>query len=124
MQLGAVLQQIQRLYSGGSAAGLSDASLLDRFASERDEDAFAALVARHGLMVLCVCRGLVREQADAEDAFQATFRILARRVRSLRVQGSLGGFATLRGLPRGRSGQRRCRAATVARAAGGADGCD
>ena len=92
MQLGIVLQQIQRLYSGGSAAGLSDASLLDRFASERDEDAFAALVARHGPMVLCVCRGLVREQADAEDAFQATFLILARRVRSLRVRGSLGGW--------------------------------
>jgi RNA polymerase sigma factor (sigma-70 family) len=92
MQFGIVLQQIQRLYSGGSAAGLSDASLLDRFASERDEDAFAALVARHGPMVLCVCRGLVREQADAEDAFQATFLILARRVRSLRVRGSLGGW--------------------------------
>ncbi len=92
MQLGIVLQQIQRLYSGGSAAGLSDASLLDRFASERDEDAFAALVARHGQMVLGVCRGLVREQADAEDAFQATFLILARRVRSLRFRGSLGGW--------------------------------
>ena len=92
MQLGIVLQQIQRLYSGGCAAGISDGSLLDRFASERDEDAFAALVARHGPMVLCVCRALVREQADAEDAFQATFLILARRVHSLRVRGSLGGW--------------------------------
>jgi RNA polymerase sigma factor (sigma-70 family) len=92
VQLGIVLRQIERLYSGGCAAGLSDASLLDRFASERDEDAFAAIVARHGPMVLCVCLGLVREQADAEDAFQATFLILARRVRSLRVRGSLGGW--------------------------------
>jgi RNA polymerase sigma factor (sigma-70 family) len=92
MQLGTVLQHIQRLYSGGCAAGLSDASLLDRFASERDEDAFAALVARHGPMVFGVCRGLVQEPADAEDAFQATFLILARRVGSLRVEGSLGGW--------------------------------
>ena len=92
VQLGTVLRHIQRLYSGGSAAGLSDASLLDRFASERDEDAFAALVARHGPMVLAVCRGLVRDRADAEDAFQATFLILARRVRTLRVEGSLGGW--------------------------------
>ncbi len=92
VQLGNVLRQIQRLYSGGSAAGVSDAALLDRFASERDEDAFAALVARHGAMVLAVCRGVLRDPVDVEDAFQATFLILARRVGSLRVQGSLGGW--------------------------------
>ncbi len=92
VQLGHVLRQIQRLYSGGSAAGLSDAALLDRFAGERDEDAFAALVARHGPMVLAVCRGVPRDPVDVEDAFQATFFILARRVRSLQVRGSLGGW--------------------------------
>jgi RNA polymerase sigma factor (sigma-70 family) len=92
VQLGNVLRQIQRLYSGGSAAGLSDAALLDRFAGERDEDAFAALVARHGPMVLAVCRGVVRDPGDAEDAFQATFLILARRVGALRVGDSLGGW--------------------------------
>ncbi|MGO9469366.1 MAG: sigma-70 family RNA polymerase sigma factor [Isosphaeraceae bacterium] len=92
VQLGNVLRQIQRLYSGGSAAGLTDSALLDRFASERNEDAFAALVARHGPMVLAVCRGVLRDPVDAEDAFQATFLILVRRVGSLRVQGSLGGW--------------------------------
>ncbi len=92
MHLGNVLRQIQRLYSGGSAAGVSDAALLDRFATERDEDAFAALVARHGPMTLAVCRGVLRDPGDVEDAFQATFLILARRVGSLRVQGSLAGW--------------------------------
>ncbi len=92
VQLGNVLRQIQGLYSSGSAAGVSDAALLDRFAGERDEGAFAALVARHGAMVLAVCRGVLRDPVNAEDAFQATFLILARRVGSLRVQGSLGGW--------------------------------
>jgi hypothetical protein len=51
------LRQIQQLFSKGTMAGLSDAALLHRFAGERDEEAFAALVARHGPMVLGVCRG-------------------------------------------------------------------
>ncbi|MGO9924518.1 MAG: sigma-70 family RNA polymerase sigma factor [Isosphaeraceae bacterium] len=92
VHLGDVLRQIRRLYAGGSAAGLPDAALLDRFAAERDEDAMAALVARHGPMVLAVCRGVLRDPGDIEDAFQATFLVLARRVGSLRVQGTLGGW--------------------------------
>ena len=57
----------------------SDAGLLERFVRGRDEDAFAALVARHGPMVLGVCRRLVGDSHAAEDAFQAVFVVLARK---------------------------------------------
>jgi RNA polymerase sigma factor (sigma-70 family) len=58
---------------------LTDSELLERFVTVRDESAFAALVSRHGPMVLGVCRRLLRHAEDAEDAFQATFLILARK---------------------------------------------
>jgi RNA polymerase sigma factor (sigma-70 family) len=58
---------------------LSDGELLERFVTVRDETAFASLVARHGPMVLGVCRRLLRHAQDAEDAFQATFLILVRK---------------------------------------------
>ncbi len=70
------------LLEAGSVAGLADATLLGRFLAGRDdvaEVAFAALVARHGPMVRRVCRGLLVDPNDADDAFQATFLVLARR---------------------------------------------
>ena len=82
-----VARQIESLYGGGSVAGLSDRQLVDRFVTRRDaagEDAFAALVARHGPMVLGVCRQLLVDRQHAEDAFQAVFLVLARRARSVR----------------------------------------
>jgi RNA polymerase sigma factor (sigma-70 family) len=64
--------------------------LLARFASRRDEAAFAALVRRHGPMVLGVCRRLLRDPHDADDAFQAAFLVLVHKARSLTRPGSLG----------------------------------
>src|SRR6516225_2718544 len=61
----------------------NDAQLLKQFIEHRDESAFATIVQRHGLMVLGVCRRLVHDQHDAEDAFQATFLILARKAASI-----------------------------------------
>jgi RNA polymerase sigma factor (sigma-70 family) len=90
---GAVLRQIHTLFTAGSSHGLSDQQLLERFVARRDavaELAFATLVERHGAMVLGVCRRILADSHDAEDAFQATFLVLVRQARSIRVDGSLG----------------------------------
>jgi RNA polymerase sigma factor (sigma-70 family) len=91
-QLGTALRHIRRLFSDGSSTGLSDTQLLSRFATRRDEVAFAEIMARHGPMVLAVCRGVLRDPVDAEDAFQATFLVLARKAGSAWVEGQLGGW--------------------------------
>ncbi len=85
-------RQLETLFEGGSAAGLSDRQLLERFAAARDEAAFAALVARHGPMVLGVCRQLLGDHQHAEDAFQAVFLVLARKAGSLREPELLGNW--------------------------------
>ena len=92
MHTGTVLRQLDQLFGPGTVAGLSDAQLLARFRTQRDEAAFVALVARHGPMVLAVCRGVLRDEHAAEDAFQATFLILVRKASVLWVGESLGGW--------------------------------
>lgn len=84
---------LRALFGAGTLVGLTDGQLLERFASRRDEGAeraFAALLDRHGPMVLRVCGGLLRDPNDAEDAFQATFLVLARKARSLWVRETIG----------------------------------
>ena len=88
---GMALGQIQRLFDE-TFTGLTDAQLVERFLDRRDEGAFAALVARHGPMVLAVCRGVLRAQSDAEDAFQATFLVLFHKAGGLKSAGSLGSW--------------------------------
>jgi RNA polymerase sigma factor (sigma-70 family) len=88
-----VVRQIGSLFDGGSVAGLSDRQLIDRFVARRDaagEAAFAALVVRHGPMVLHVCRQILGDYQHAEDAFQAVFLVLARRARSVGNPDLLG----------------------------------
>ncbi|HWE40278.1 MAG TPA: RNA polymerase sigma factor [Isosphaeraceae bacterium] len=89
---GAVLGQLRRLLNQGTVAGLSEGQLLERFLARGDEAAFAAIVARHGPMVLAVCRRALIDEADAEDAFQATFLVLVRRARSIRNRESLASW--------------------------------
>ena len=92
---GGVLRQIRSLFALGAAGGLPDAELLRRFAGRRDEAgdaAFEALVQRHGPMVRGVCRRMLRDPHDAEDAFQATFLVLVRRAGSIARPDSLGNW--------------------------------
>ncbi len=72
--------------------GLVDAELLELFVTRRDQAAFAALVRRHGPMVLGVCRRVAANEQDAEDAFQATFLALARKAASLRQRELVGNW--------------------------------
>jgi RNA polymerase sigma factor (sigma-70 family) len=69
---------------------LTDGQLLEQFLSQRAESAFEALLRRHGPMILGVCRRLLHNDADAEDAFQATFLVLVRKAESVRPRESVG----------------------------------
>jgi polysaccharide export outer membrane protein len=91
----ALLRDIQTLFDTGTAAGLTDRQLLERFACSRDataETAFEVLVLRHGPMVLRVCRNVLHDPNDAQDAFQATFLVLVRRRGAVGKLESLGGW--------------------------------
>ena len=81
---------LERLRHAG--AGVTDGHLLARFVAARDEDSFAALVRRHGPMVLGVCRRVLHDVHDAEDAFQATFLVLARKAAALAQPEAVGSW--------------------------------
>ncbi|HZU37742.1 MAG TPA: sigma-70 family RNA polymerase sigma factor [Gemmataceae bacterium] len=87
-----LLHQLRLAAGRPPASDVSDAELLTCFAEQRDESAFAALVQRHGPMIQELCRRWFGGQADAEDVWQATFLILARRARSIRQRGSIAGW--------------------------------
>src|SRR5689334_15885502 len=88
-QLDTLMRHIKGLAAGRQR---TDRQLLDDFASRGDERAFAGLVGRHGPMVLRVCRRVLRQEQDAEDAFQATFLVLARNGGSIRRREALAGW--------------------------------
>jgi RNA polymerase sigma factor (sigma-70 family) len=90
--LNAVIQYLRRRVAGSGAGDSTDRHLLARFVADRDEAAFEAILRRHGPMVLGVCRRVLGHEADAEDAFQATFLVLARKARSLRKPELLGNW--------------------------------
>jgi RNA polymerase sigma factor (sigma-70 family) len=87
--LGTVLRHVRNLAVAQNTRELSDAQLLARFAAGREEAAFAALVQRHGWLVWDVCRRVLRHDHDAEDAFQATFLVLARNAATIRKAEAL-----------------------------------
>ena len=83
---------LRRLAEGQTATAQSDRQLLEQFIFRHDQASFAALVRRHGPMVLSVCRRVLQHTQDAEDAFQATFLVLARKAAGVRKYESLGCF--------------------------------
>ncbi len=87
-QRSTLLAYLRRL-AGSVASNCNDAELLERFASQRDEAAFEALLQRHGPLVWSVCRRVLGEEHAAEDAFQATFLVLVRKARSVNKQASI-----------------------------------
>jgi RNA polymerase sigma factor (sigma-70 family) len=90
-----LLRHVHRLFWLGTVAGLTDGELLGRFVSGRGADseaAFEELIHRHGPMVLHVCRGMLGDPLCVEDAFQATFLVLAERAGSIRQRDSVSSW--------------------------------
>ena len=98
-QPASALRQLRALFTAGTATGLTDSELLERYTAERArsaeaataaEMAFEVLVDRHGPMVWGICHRVLGDAHEAEDAFQATFLVLVQKADSVRVDGSLG----------------------------------
>ncbi|WP_435011014.1 sigma-70 family RNA polymerase sigma factor [Tundrisphaera lichenicola] len=90
--LGSAYRHLRSLFGAGSVVGLGDGQLLARYSGSKDELAFEALIGRHGPLVLTTCRAVLKSEHDVEDAFQATFLVLARKAGSVQGVESLGGW--------------------------------
>jgi RNA polymerase sigma factor (sigma-70 family) len=90
--LNEVLRDLHKLTDVARARDLNDGELLERFRVSREEAAFTVLVQRHGPMVWGVCRRILADPHDAEDAFQATFLVLVRKAGSIHKLGSVGSW--------------------------------
>lgn len=86
------IRHVRQLLGAPQGADLNDRQLLDRFSSSRDEGAFATLVRRHGPLVLGVCRRILANPHDADDAFQATFLVLVHKAASIGWRESIGNW--------------------------------
>src|SRR4051794_37858866 len=91
-QISSVLGHLRRAALLRNGGDLSDGQLLQWYNDRRDETAFEALVRRHGPMVLAVCRRVLGNAHDAEDAFQATFLVLVRKATSVKSPELLGNW--------------------------------
>jgi DNA-directed RNA polymerase specialized sigma24 family protein len=91
-QLHQVLAYLRRVTHRGGDGDRTDADLLRRLVAGRDEAALEALLQRHGPMVLAVCRRVLDNEADAEDAFQAVFLVLVRKAAAIDRRESVGSF--------------------------------
>src|SRR5215471_12832703 len=89
--VGQALHHLRRIAAQADDSRL-DAELLECYVASRDGAAFARLVERHGPLVLGVCRRVLRHHHDAEDAFQATFLVLARKAASIRRRSALASW--------------------------------
>lgn len=87
---GGLVRHIRRLVVGDESSTVTDCELIERYIKFHDEAAFAALVRRHGPLIWSVCRRALRRDQDAEDAFQATFLVLARKAPSIRWGTTIG----------------------------------
>ena len=87
-----LVNHMRHLFEVRADESQGDGTLLERFVQQQDEAAFAALVRRHGSMVLGVCRRILGDAEDADDAFQATFLTLACKGSSLRRKSSVAGW--------------------------------
>jgi RNA polymerase sigma factor (sigma-70 family) len=89
-RIGTTLQHLRHLAAAQAAGQLADSQLLERYCLHHDQAAFAALMERHGRLVWSVCRHVLRQEQDAEDAFQATFLVLALKAGLIRAPGAVG----------------------------------